>query len=68
MSALSIGIQLELSSEQFYRQEAEAAEDPAVVKFFTELAEWESGHYHALLKQQESLKEEYWSKGGFAPF
>ena len=68
MSALSIGIQLELGSERFYRQEAEAAEDPAVKKFFTELAEWESGHYHALLKQQESLKEEYWSKGGFAPF
>jgi rubrerythrin len=68
MSALSIGIQLELSSQQFYRQEAEAAEDPAVAKFFTELADWESGHYHALLKQQESLKEEYWSKGGFAPF
>jgi len=68
MSALSIGIQLELGSEQFYRQEAEAAEDPVVKKFFTELAEWESGHYHALLKQQESLKEEYWSKGGFSPF
>jgi rubrerythrin len=68
MSALSIGIQLELSSQQFYRAEAEAAEDPAVKKFYTELAEWESGHYHALLKQQESLKEEYWTKGGFAPF
>lgn len=68
MSALSIGIQLELASEQFYRQEAGAAADPAVTKFYTELAEWESGHYHALLKQQEALKEEYWSRGGFAPF
>jgi rubrerythrin len=68
MSALSIGIQLELGSEQFYRSEAQAAKDPAVKKFYTELADWESGHYHALLKQQESLKEEYWSKGGFAPF
>jgi rubrerythrin len=68
MSALSIGIQLELGSEQFYRKEAEAAEDPVVAKFYTELAEWESGHYHALLKQQESLKEEYWSRGGFTPF
>jgi rubrerythrin len=68
MSALSIGVQLELSSEQFYRGEAEAAQDPAVAKFYTELADWESTHYHALLKQQESLKEDYWSKGGFAPF
>jgi rubrerythrin len=68
MSALSIGIQLELSSEKFYRAEARAVSDPAVVKFYNDLADWESGHYHALLKQQESLKEEYWSKGGFAPF
>ncbi|MFC1654781.1 ferritin family protein [Myxococcota bacterium] len=68
MSALSIGIQLELTSEQFYRAEARAAKDPAVKKFYTELADWESDHYHALLKQQESLKEDYWAKGGFAPF
>jgi rubrerythrin len=68
MSALSIGIQLELNSEQFYRGEAEAAEDPAVKKFYTGLADWESDHYHALLKQQESLKEDYWTQGGFAPF
>lgn len=68
MSALSIGIQLELSSEQFYRGEAESVADPAAKKFYNELADWESGHYHALLKQQESLKEAYWSQGGFAPF
>jgi rubrerythrin len=68
MSALSIGIQLELGSEQFYRGESRAAEDATVKKFYNELADWESGHYHALLKQQESLKEEYWSQGGFAPF
>jgi rubrerythrin len=68
MSTLSIGIQLELSSEQFYRDEAKAADDPTVKTFYTELADWESGHYHALLKQQKSLKEDYWAKGGFAPF
>ena len=68
MSALSIGIQLELNSEQFYRGEAQAADDPAVKAFYTELADWESDHYHALLKQQESLKEDYWAQGGFAPF
>jgi rubrerythrin len=68
MSALSIGIQLELTSQQFYRAEAQAAEIPVVRAFYNELAEWESDHYHALLKQQESLKEEYWTKGGFAPF
>ena len=32
------------------------------------LSHFHPGHYHALLAQQESLKEDYWSQGGFAPF
>lgn len=68
MSALSIGIQLELSSINHYRGAAEQADDEMIRGFFTELVEWESGHYHALLRQQESLKEAYWSAAGFAPF
>ncbi|MFQ5870371.1 MAG: ferritin family protein [Candidatus Zixiibacteriota bacterium] len=68
MSALSIGIQLELSAIKFYRAEAAAVTDPTVRSFYTELAEWESGHYNALLRQQEMLKEDYWHAGGFYPF
>ena len=68
MSALSIGIQLELDAMKFYKSQAEAADDPDITNFYNELAEWESGHYHALLKQQEELKEDYWSSGGFSPF
>lgn len=68
MTALSVGIQLELSAQQFYRHEAEAAVDPAVKTFYDELARWESGHYHALLAQQEDLQDDYWGKGGFSPF
>jgi rubrerythrin len=68
MSALSIGIQLELDSQSFYRSQAGASDDPLVTQFYLELAEWESGHYQALLKQHEELKEDYWSAGGFAPF
>jgi rubrerythrin len=68
MSALSIGIQLELDAIKLYKSQAEAASDPDITNFYNELAEWESGHYHALLKQQEELKEDYWSSGGFSPF
>jgi len=68
MSALSIGIQLELSAIKFYRAEAAAVTEPTVGSFYTELAEWESGHYSALLRQQEMLKEDYWHAGGFYPF
>ena len=68
MSALSIGIQLELSAVQFYSAEAEAATDPTVRAFFLELAQWERGHHEALNRQLQGLKEDYWSGGGFSPF
>jgi rubrerythrin len=68
MSALSIGIQLELNAIKHYRDQAEIAEDPTIKDFFMELVEWESGHYELLSRQQEYLKEDYWAAGGFSPF
>lgn len=68
MSALSIGIKLELDSMNFYKAQAVAASDPLARDFFGELAEWEAGHYRALLAQQDELKADYWSAGGFSPF
>ena len=68
MTALSIGIQLELNAIEFYREQAQMAGDERIEKFFQQLADWESGHYHALLKQHDALKEDYWNAAGFAPF
>lgn len=68
MTALSIGIQLELDAMNFYKGEADTNPDPVIKGFFLELAEWERGHYQALLNQETSLKEDYWSDAGFAPF
>ena len=68
MTSLSIGIQLEHDAMSYYSSQAEAADDPQVKKFYAELAEWEAGHYHALLRQLDELKDDYWSAGGFAPF
>jgi rubrerythrin len=68
MSALSIAIALELSSETFYQDQARAAGDPAARRFFEELALWEAGHAEALSRQLEELKEDYWAGGGFSPF
>jgi len=68
MSALSIGIQLEQSSMTYYRQAAQQAEDPEVKDLFEVLADWEAGHYQALLRQQDLLRDDYWSAGGFSPF
>ncbi len=68
MSALSIGIQLELDSMNFYRAQSGIVSDPAAKRFFLELASWETGHYQALLRQQEELKDDYWTSAGFSPF
>ncbi len=67
MTALSVAVQLELDAVNHYKLLAERATDSVVVKFFLDLSEWESGHYRALLDQQESLKEDYWSSNGFSP-
>jgi rubrerythrin len=68
MSALAIGIRLEAAAMKFYRDHAASAADANLRKFFEELVEWESGHYQALLRQQEALKEDYWASAGFSPF
>ncbi|MDD5308730.1 MAG: ferritin family protein [Deltaproteobacteria bacterium] len=68
MTALSVGVELELSSERHYSVAAAAATDPVARAFFRELAQWEAGHYRALTAQQDDLKEDYWAAGGFAPF
>lgn len=68
MTALSVGIQLELSAMKFYKGEADRATNPVVKDFFSELAQWEQGHYTILLNQQEALKDDYWTNNSFAPF
>jgi len=68
MSALSIGAQLEYDAMLFYKHQAETVASAEAKKFFAELAEWETGHYNALISQQQSLKEDYWADSGFAPF
>ncbi|MBW2277807.1 MAG: ferritin family protein [Deltaproteobacteria bacterium] len=68
MTALAVGVQLGLSAERFYKKAADEAPDSGVAAFYRELAAWEKGHYEALLAQQDDLKEDYWSAGGFAPF
>ena len=68
MTALAVGIQLERDATALYQKHAAESTDPDARKLFSELAAWESGHYQALLKQQEELKTDYWSGAGFSPF
>ncbi len=68
MTAISIGIQLELSSIQFYRSQSQKIDNPEAKKFYEELAAWETTHYNMLLHQQDALKQDYWHQSEFSPF
>ena len=67
ISALTIGMKLELDALKFYRSCAEKAQDEEVRAFYNELAEWEQGHYLAFEKQLEMLKDEYFQANNFVP-
>jgi rubrerythrin len=68
MTALSVGMQLELSSIKFYEEQAASAADSGLKAFYEELAAWEHLHYEALQRQQEDLKQDYWAANAFTPF
>jgi rubrerythrin len=60
VSALSIGMKLEMEAFSFYRKCATKATTPAAKKFYNELAEWEQGHYQAF-KNQLSVSRKYFA-------
>ena len=67
VSALTIGMKLEMEAAGFYRECAAKAATPAAKKFYAELAEWEQGHYDSFKNQLELLKEEYHAANHFVP-
>ena len=66
-SALSIGLLLERNAIAFYSKLSEEAETEALKVFFRQLADWEDSHYQLLLRLDEDLKEDYWTRNRFAP-
>ena len=67
MSALSIGILLEKTAYEFYAASAERADDETASRFLRELADWENGHYQLLLREDDALRDAYWSENRFVP-
>ncbi|MBI5583741.1 MAG: ferritin family protein [Deltaproteobacteria bacterium] len=68
ISALSIGMKLELDAVNFYRRCARQAGSEEARKFYAELAEWEEDHYRAFEQQLDQLKDEYFQANNFFPF
>ena len=67
ISALSLGMQLELNAVNFYRQCAEESDNPEVKAFFNHLVKWEQGHYDGFAQELDTLKEDYWQANHFVP-
>jgi len=67
VSALTIGMKLEMEAMRFYRECAEKAENEEVKNFYTQLADWEKDHYEAFQQQLQVLKEEYFQANNFVP-
>ncbi|MCF8039725.1 MAG: ferritin family protein [Desulfohalobiaceae bacterium] len=68
MTALSIGMKLELESEKAYRQMAAEADQNQLKELFTRLADWEQGHFDYLQKQMGFLESYYTKKYSFFRF
>jgi rubrerythrin len=67
VAALAIALRIELRSVRFYRNAARSTTDPAMRRFFTDLASWEDGHREAITRQLDSLRIDHWSTDGFTP-
>ena len=67
VSALSIGMKLELDAMKYYQSCAKKAHNEQVRRFYNELADWEKDHYLAFERQLEMLKEEYFIANNFVP-
>ncbi|MFC1883734.1 ferritin family protein [Thermodesulfobacteriota bacterium] len=67
VSALTIGMKLELDAMNFYKLCAKETDDNTAKQFYSELAEWEEDHYTAFAKALEGLKESYFQANNFVP-
>ncbi len=65
ISALSIGIKLELEAVEFYKKMANSTEDKRLKELFEYLAEWEKSHYEALNSQLNFFKKYLATKTSF---
>ncbi len=67
ISALTIGMKLEMDAIRFYGSLAEKAENEKAKQFYKELVEWEKVHYDSFSQELEMLKEAYWQANQFVP-
>ena len=66
--AVNIGMTLENGAIVHFKTAAQHSSDQDVRYFYEFLAQWEQGHFDALSRLEETLRQEFWAKSGFNPF
>jgi rubrerythrin len=68
MGALSVGMTLENSAIAYFTRAATDATEDEIKKFYRFLADWEQQHFDALQRLYDSVREDFFASGSFAPF
>jgi rubrerythrin len=68
MAALSVGMTLEKNAVAYFSTAAREATEGEVRTFYGFLADWERQHLDALQGLHESIRTDFWDRGGFSPF
>ena len=67
VSAMHIGLLLEKSSVDYYREAAGLTTLAETRQLYEKLANWELAHLEYFEKAYDDLKEEWWQQQGFSP-
>ena len=68
MGALSVGMTLEKNAVAHFSGAARSADEAEIRRFYQFLAEWEQQHLDALQALSDTIRGDFWEKGGFSPF
>ena len=68
MAAVSVGMTLEKNAVAHFSAAAAEASEAEVRGFYTFLADWERQHLDALQGLYDSIRGDFWEKGGFSPY
>lgn len=67
VSVLRIGILMEKTSIDFYREASEKTRNSRAKEMYQELLDWEKEHMDSLERMYELAREEWWGRQGFSP-
>jgi len=68
MAALSVGMTLEKNAVAYFSGAARNASEAEVRDFYRYLADWEQQHLDALAGLHETIRGDFWDRGGFSPY